>query len=136
MSLTSEEDRKMVLSTLWIVVMLNMIFADLFSIMVELVNKNTLDIPGEVTSIMAVAAVVTNVPILMIYFSRVLKYSLNRWLNIGAALFTILYVVGGGSILPHYIIIAFIEVVVLLSIALVAWKWKPVQEVEQNFEYK
>jgi len=136
MSLTSEEDRKMVLSTLWIVVMLNMIFADLFSIMVELVNKNTLDIPGEVTSIMAVAAVVTNVPILMIYFSRVLKYSLNRWLNIGAALFTILYVVGGGSILPHYIIIAFIEVVVLLSIALVAWKWKPIQEVEQNFEHK
>jgi hypothetical protein len=36
-------DVRVKLSTLWVVVMLNMIFADIFSIMIELVNKNTLN---------------------------------------------------------------------------------------------
>jgi len=60
-------DMKVRLSTLWILVMFNMVFADIFSIMVELVNKNTLGIPGDVKTVMAIAAVVTNIPILMIY---------------------------------------------------------------------
>ncbi len=64
-------DIKIKISTLWVVVMLNIIFADILSIMVELVSKNTLDILGEVKITMAIAAVITNIPILMIYFSRV-----------------------------------------------------------------
>jgi hypothetical protein len=112
------------LSTLWIVVMLNMIFADIFSIMVELVNKNTLDIPGEVQTVMAVAAIMTNLPILMIYLSRVLSPPVNRVVNMVAALFTIVYIVGGGSLLPHYLIIAGIEIVMLILIIIYAWKWK------------
>jgi hypothetical protein len=112
------------LSTLWIVVMMNMILADIFSIMVELVHKNTLDgMPGEVKMIMAIAAIITNVPILMIYLSRVLPYKFNRWTNIVAAVFTIIYVVGGASLFPHYYIIASIEVIVLLIIILKSWRW-------------
>ncbi len=64
-------DIRVKLSTLWIVILINMIFADIFSILVELVNKNTLEIPGEVTLVMAIAAIITNIPIMMIYFSRV-----------------------------------------------------------------
>ncbi len=112
------------LSTLWIVVMLNMIFADIYSIMVELVNKNTLDIIGEVTSTMAIAAIITNIPLLMVYFSRALPYKINRIVNITAGFFTIIYVVGGGSMMPHYIIIASIEILILLVIIWNAWKWK------------
>ena len=112
------------LSTLWIVVMLNLIFADILSIMIELVNKNTLDIiGGNVTTTMAIAAIITNIPILMIYFSRVLPYKSNRRLNIVAAFITIIYIVGGGSLLPHYLVIAGIEVLLLLSIIWSAWKW-------------
>ena len=116
-------DMKVKLSTLWIVVMLNMIYADIYSIMVELVNKNTLDIPGNVKTIMAVAAIVTNIPILMIYLSRVLKYEANRWANIIAGLLTIIYVVGGGDLSPHYIIVASIEIILLLIILVNSWKW-------------
>lgn len=115
---------KIKLSTLWIVVMLNLIFADILSIIVELVNKNTLgDIIGEVTTTMAVAAVLTNIPILMIYFSRVLSYKTNRILNIIAAILTMVYVIGGGSLLPHYLVCAGIEVIVLILIILTSWRW-------------
>jgi hypothetical protein len=112
------------LSTLWIMVMINMIFADIFTIMVELVHKNTLsELPGEVKTVMAIAAIVTNIPILMIYLSRTLPYKLNRILNIIAGIFTIIYVVGGGMLTPHYIIIASIEVILLLIIIVKSWKW-------------
>lgn len=117
-------DIKTKLSTLWIVVMLNLIFADILSIMVELVNKNTLGaILGEVTSTMAIAAVLTNIPILMIYFSRVLPYKTNRYMNIGGAILIIIYVVGGGSLMPHYLVCAGIEIIVLLFILRNAFKW-------------
>ncbi len=117
------------LSTLWIVVMMNMIYADIFSIMVELVNKNTLDIPGDVKVVMAIAALVTNIPIFMIYLSRVLPYKWNRLSNLVAGVLTIVYIVGGGSSTPHYIIVATIEIILLLIIIVNSWKWKP-DEVE------
>ena len=123
-------DMKVKLSTLWIVVMINMIFADIFSIMVELVNQNTLNIPGDVKIIMAIAAVLTNIPILMIFLSRVLPYKLNRLLNIIAGIFTIIYVVGGGDLALHYIIIASIEVIILLYIISASWKWKNLDDYE------
>lgn len=116
-------DVKVKLSTLWIVVLINMIFADIFSIMVELVNNNTLDIPGDVKIVMAIAAIVTNIPILMIYLSRTLPYRSNRLANIAAGIFTIIYVIGGGDYAPHYIIIACIEIVLLLLIIVKSWKW-------------
>lgn len=117
-------DTKTKLSVLWIVVLINMIFADIFSIMIELVNKNTLDIPGDVKIIMAIAAVVTNIPIMMIYLSRVLKYKVNRIANIVAAILTIIYVIGGGDFAPHYIIIVTIEIVVLIMIIVHSVKWQ------------
>ncbi|MCP4438257.1 MAG: hypothetical protein GY810_04870 [Aureispira sp.] len=123
-------DIRVKLSTLWIVILINMIFADIFSILVELVNKNTLEIPGEVTLVMAIAAIITNIPIMMIYFSRVLKYKVNRLANIVAAIFTIIYVIGGASLTPHYIMIATIEVILLLLIIFNAWKWKTTTDKE------
>jgi hypothetical protein len=120
-------DTKVRLTTLWIVVLINMIFADIFSIMVELVNGNSLYIPGNVRVIMAIAAVVTNIPIMMIYLSRVLKYKLNRIANIVAAILTIIYVIGGGDTAPHYLIIATIEVLLLITIIIYSLKWKNIE---------
>lgn len=112
------------LSTLWIVVLVNMLFADIFSIMVELVNKNTLNIPGDVKVVMAIAAVVTNIPVLMIYLSKVLPYKVNRLANIIAGIFTIIYVIGGGDSAFHYLIIACVEIIVLIMIIVKSWTWK------------
>jgi hypothetical protein len=118
-------DTKVKLSILWIVVMLNMIFADIFSTMLEVYQKGTLgEFPFDAKILTAIAALVTNIPILMIYFARILPYKSNRLLNIIAGIFTIVYVIGGGLRLPHYIVIASVEVVVLLIIIVKAWKWK------------
>lgn len=131
-ALTQTLDIKTKLSTLWIVVMINMIFADIFTIMVELVNKNTLAIPGDVKVIMAIAAVVTNIPILMIYFSRVLPYKWNRLSNIIAGIFTIVYIIGPGDKSVHYLIVAAVETLILLIIIVNAWKWTDEETVHQN----
>lgn len=115
---------KIKLSVLWLIVVLNIIIADVLSVFVALEKKDTLDILGKVKTTMAIAALILNIPILMIYFSRFLDYKVNRVLNIIAALITLLFVIGGGSTLPHYIICATIEVIVLIIIITIAWQWK------------
>lgn len=117
-------DTKNKLSTLWVILLFNMIYADIYSIIIELVGGHILDIPGEVYSIMAIAALLTNIPILMVFFSRYLVYKVNRPANLGAALFTILYIIGGGDTAPHYLIVGSIEVVLLITIIVIAWRWK------------
>lgn len=111
------------LSTLWIVVLFNMIFADIFSILIELVKGNTLELPGEVKTIMAIAAIVTNIPILMIYLSWILPYKSNRIANYIAGIITILYIIGGGSLSLHYIIIAAIEITAIAMIMAIFSQW-------------
>ena len=116
------------LSTLWIVVMVYMIFADIFSIILELDQKGTLgEMPTDAKTMMAIAAFLTSIPIMMIYFARILPHKPNRLLNIIAGIFTILFVVGSGLLLPHYIIVASIEVIILLIIIVKAWKWQPLE---------
>lgn len=117
-------DTRITLSLTWVVIMVNMIFNDIFSILVELVKGNTIDIPLEITTMMLVAGIITNIPIFMILLTYILKHRVSRRLNIGAAFFTILYVIGGGSLLPHYILIAAIEVLLSISIIVISLKWK------------
>ncbi|UNY99223.1 DUF6326 family protein [Zhouia spongiae] len=112
------------LSTLWVLVMLNMVFADIFSIIVELISNDVLNIPGNVRSMMAIAAILTNLPIIMIFLSRVLSYKFNRIFNILVGVFTIIYIIGGGSTLVHYLIIASIEIALLFVIIITAFRWK------------
>ncbi|MEN0049125.1 MAG: DUF6326 family protein [Bacteroidota bacterium] len=119
-------DTKVKLSTLWILVLFNMIFADIFSFIVELKQGGILDIPGEVNIIMAIAAILTNIPIFMIFLSRILPYRSNKIVNMIAGIFTIIYIIGGGSWLPHYLIIASIEVALLLVIIRLAFRWKDI----------
>lgn len=119
-----KKDPRITLSLIWIVVMVNMIFNDIFSILVELVKGNTIDIPLEITTMMLVAGVITNIPIFMILLSYVLKHRINRIVNISAASFTIIYIIGGGSLLPHYILIGAIEVILCIAIIVISKKWK------------
>lgn len=117
-------DKQMLLSTLWIVIMFNMIFADFYSVFVLMVEGTTPDIPGDVKTIMLIAVFVTNIPIMMILLTRILTYRLNRWVNIVAGFFTILYVVGAGDTTPHYLATATIEVMLLGAIIWIAFNWR------------
>jgi hypothetical protein len=84
------------ISLLWIVVLFNMIFADILSLFIPGVHENLALFAGDtsISMLMLIGAIVHQIPIFMVFLSRVLKYSLNRKLNIFAAIFTIIYVIG------------------------------------------
>jgi hypothetical protein len=122
------KDWKVILSTLWIFVMFNMLYADILSFMDSGFLKELMTgYAGEIQitqGFLLVAAIMLEIPIAMIFLSRVLKYRVNRWANIIVSAITIAFVVGGGSTAPHYIFLATIEVVSMLLIVWFAWKWR------------
>jgi len=77
-----------------------------------------------IPQLMLGGAVMMEISIAMILLSRVLKYGINRWVNIIVSLITIAFVVGGGVSYPHYIFIATVEVICLLLVIWHAWKWR------------
>lgn len=124
---TARMDMKVKLSTLWIVVMFNMVFADIVGFM----NPGALEdiITGavgfEITQgLLLVFSILLEIPIAMILLSRVLKVGANRWANIVAAVITILFIVGAGSAYLSYIFFATIEVICMLLIIWYAWNWR------------
>lgn len=114
-----KRDVKTLISSLWIVVMFNMVFADILTLYIpkfiqEVVAGAT---PVQITeSLMLIMAVIIEIPIIMIFLSRILKYKANKITNTVAAIITILFVVLGGSLIPHYIFFASVEVICMLLI--------------------
>ena len=122
---TEMEDMKAKLSILWVIVMFNMLTVDILSLYIPGVLEDMAELGGEteVSRFMLVAAILMEIPIAMIFLSRVLKYRVNRWANIIAGVITIVFVVGGGSAYPHYIFLGAIEVACMLLIIWLAWQW-------------
>ncbi len=127
-SITKKLDTKVLLSTLWIVVMLNMLKADILSLFIpgaaEEVAQTSASAGASIPQLMLVGAVMGNLAIAMIILSRVLKYGINRWVNIIVGIVTIAYIWGGMASYPHYIFIATVETICLLLIIGFAWMWR------------
>ena len=119
-------ETKTLLSTLWIVVMINMLKADILSLYIPGAAEELARTAGDtpIPLLMLGGAVMMEISILMILLSRVLKYRVNRWANIVTSIITIAFVVGGGVSYPHYLFIAAVEVVCLILIIWFAWRWR------------
>ncbi|MBT8250512.1 MAG: hypothetical protein KJN81_09640 [Acidimicrobiia bacterium] len=121
------DDVRAKLSTLWIVVMFNMIFADVLTLYIpehlqDFVAGAT---PFEITeSLMLAMAFIIEIPIAMILLSRFMKYRANRITNLVASAITLVFVVAGGSMILHYLFFAAVEIVCLAMIAWYSWNWK------------
>ena len=113
------------LSTLWVFLMFNMIFADILSFIT----------PGELQALWAgqagvhitpglllVFAILIEIPIAMIFASRVLKPRANRWANTIAGVVTTAFVIGGASLTPHYVFFAAVEIACMALIVRTVWK--------------
>jgi len=124
-------DTKVLLSTLWIVVMLNMLKADILSLYIpdaaEEVARTATSAGASIPQLMLGGAVMGELALIMIILSRVLKYGINRWVNIVMGVVTIVYVWGGAASYPHYIFIATVETICLLLIIGFAWLWRSVE---------
>lgn len=115
------------LSTLWVFVLINMIFRDLHqlgkkSFLEEIMSGvvNGINITDE---LMLVGGFLVEIPILMILLSRILPDKANKWANIIAGTITSLVLL---SALPSAdlddVFFTIIEVVAILSIFRIAWR--------------
>jgi hypothetical protein len=124
-------DTKALLSTLWIVVMINMLKADILSLFIpgstDEVARTSASVGASIPQLMLGAAIMGQLAIAMIILSRVLKYGINRWANLVVSIVIIAYIWGGMAAYPHYIFIASVETLCLLLIVWFAWTWRNVE---------
>lgn len=121
-------DMKAKLSTLWIFVLLNMIFRDIHEIarleyLEEMMTRNANGV--QITEEMfLLAGILLEILILMVVLSRLLPYRLNRWANIVAGFLAVASIVLIGEINDlDDIFFAAVEVVALAFIIWSAWRW-------------
>lgn len=125
---SKKPDTKAILSTLWIMVIINILQADILSLNIpgsaEVLLKTAASTGVAIPQLMLVGAIMGQIAIVMIILSRVLEHRINRWVNIVAGIVTIAYIWGGAASYPHYIFIAIVETICLLLIIWNAWKWR------------
>lgn len=109
------------ISLLWVVVMTNMIFADIYGMMFTDAMGAAPIVPQ---ILILIFAMINEIPIAMIFLSRVLKGRANKIANIAAGVITILFVIAGGSLTVAYLFFAAIEVAAILWIIRLAWQSK------------
>jgi hypothetical protein len=124
------KDRKMILSTLWIFVTLNYLYCDVMGLMDSGLLRQYLT--GKVNGMvlnenfLLTGAILMEIPIAMVFLSRILNYRSNRWTNIAAALIkTIVMVLTMfvGTPTHYYMFFGVIEIVTTSGIVWYAWKW-------------
>jgi ABC-type amino acid transport system permease subunit len=123
--------RSVLLSSLWIFVTLNYLYADVFSLMDPVLLPQWVD--GHVAGLaitrplLLAAAVMMEVPIAMTLLARILPYRANRAANIAAGLFKTMAMMASltvGTPNMHYLFFAAIEIACTVVIMVVAWRWK------------
>ena len=120
------------LSLLWLVVMFNMIYADILAFISAFITPGVIDelmrgYSGTVKlsqELLLVSAVLIELPIIMIVLAKMLPYKINRLSNIFVALVTITFVGGGIETDPFFLFMASIEIIVMIYIIWTALNWK------------
>jgi hypothetical protein len=125
---TGKIDTKVLLSTLWIFIMINMAFADIIGMtypgfMAKMVAGTPVDGMVVTPTLLLIGAFILEIPTAMILLSRLLKHGINRWVNMIGGLITIIFVMGMGSPTIVYYFFETIEVLSCLAIIWFAWKW-------------
>jgi hypothetical protein len=129
-------DLKVKMSTLWIVVMVNMLAADIIGFMnpgdlQKIVSSNVgIQITQE---LLLVFSIMMEIPIAMIFLSRLLKSRPNRWANSIAGIITILFIIGGGDLYLSYLFFALVEIVCILLIMGYAWRLRAREKITSHF---
>jgi hypothetical protein len=127
--LKEKNDIQTKLMVLWIFVKLNVISADILGFLQpgflkELTTSGTAEGLVITPGFLMIAAVLLEVNLIMILVSKFLPRKLSRILNIIAPVIVAAFIIGGGSLAPHYIFFASIEVIALIFIMKTAIQWK------------
>lgn len=120
-------DTKVLLSTLWVFVLINMIYADIIGMLrpgyIELLNQMSQKLSS---GTILIFSVLMEIPILMILLSRILSMNFIKIANYIAVPISIVYVIFGGLDNPpvSYIFFATIEIFTMAFILLLSFRWK------------
>jgi hypothetical protein len=118
------KDRKIILSTLWIFVMFNYLYADLVMVIVNPAIYQKMA-ASMTEGVLLGFTVLMEILIAMILLSRTLKYRANRWANIIAGVVGTAFVAMtlGGKPPAFYLVLSTIEIACTLFIVWYAWTW-------------
>jgi Family of unknown function (DUF6326) len=118
------KDRQVILSTVWIFVMFNYLYADLVMMIVNpaAYQKAVASMTG---GVMLGVTALMEILIAMVLLSRILKYQANRWANIIAGIVGTAFVAMTllGKPPAFYIFLSTIEIACTLFIIWYAWTW-------------
>lgn len=131
----TDVERKTVLSTMWIFVLLNMIYADILGMLrpgyIEHLDRMSQQLSA---SAVLLFAVLMELVIVMVPLSKLLNRRANRWAHFVVVPLSILWVIGpslmpslGDSTPLSYIFFAIVEVVTMLAMLWFTWRW-PLQD--------
>ena len=130
------EKRKVVLSTMWIFVLINMIYADILGMMKPGYLENLDLLSKSLSGEMVLGfSVLMEIPILMVLLSRFLDRKWNRIVNIIGAAISILWVIvpsfvsSLGTTPLSYVFFAMVETAAMLFIIRYAYQWPDVNKV-------
>jgi Family of unknown function (DUF6326) len=131
------QDRRPLLSTLWIFLVLNYLVADVYALFFDPVLQKAATqerLTGRVGSIeitqefVLLTAIVLETAIVMVVLSRILPYRANRWCNIIVGLLQLAFAATSlvGETYPDLFSIFFValEVTCTLFIVWYAWTWR------------
>jgi len=117
-------------STLWIFVMFNYLYADVFGLMDSSTLKQLLSGTVGSTRITPAflfgGALLMEIPIAMVVLSRVLEYRANRWANIVAGVLKTVAVLASMFVTKpasYYVFFGCIEIACTALIVFLAWRW-------------
>lgn len=116
---------KLKISFLWVVVMFNMVFADIIGFLhpgaLEKIIRG--DVGFELNqAVFLIFSIFLEISIMMIFLSWVLKAKASRWTNLVAGILTVVFIIGGGSTTPSYVFFAAVEIICILFIIKYAWR--------------
>jgi len=123
-------DRRALLSTLWIVLMLDYIYCDVLGLhdpaYLAAIQSGTVAGIDIVPAFLVGAGVLMQLPIWMVLLSRILPRRINRPISIVAAV--VMIVVQIGSLLdgptPLYVFFSIVEIGLLLAIVVIVATWR------------
>lgn len=131
MRISRKIDMKALLSTLWVVVLISMMKADILSLYIpgsaQELAKTAVESGASVQQLMLGGAIVGELALAMVILSRLLNYGVNRWVNIIMGILVIAYIWCGAAPYPHYIFIASVETLFLLLVIWNAIQWRNVE---------
>ena len=114
------QDVKARLSTLWVFMLFNFLYADVMALFDPGLSSRMTQ------EALLAASFLMEIPIAMVLLSRLLRYRPNRWANVMAGAFMAIVqgstlFIGGPTL--YYVFFSAIEIPCLLFIIWTAWRW-------------